>query len=1174
MNLSRSRVLVVPALLLVAAGPLRGEARPEEKPGGPSASAPGPAALTPPEAVRGLIRHDHNEDAERMARELLLTAESTQGRKSLEAAEAIDVLVEALTGGGKAGSAEVVELADRAISIREKALGPNAPNLSTSLAAKGNLLKARGSYAQALPFLERALALRERAYGTDDLRVGQAHNDLAALLLETDLDASETHSREALRIFQATSGPNSIETSDALDVLSVCATDLGRFAEAEELGRRSLRISEDVLGPRSSHAALRHHHLGGSYIVTGDYERAREELEQAASITEEVLGARHPSLVRPLANLAIAEDLLGIPAAAHYERAIALADETMGPDHDVPARVRANYAGYLGDSDILKSRRLLEQALAVLSRTLGPAHPQSLWVTSGLADSAALVGDFPAAERYYEQAITGLEQSADAPSEFLVSALAGLASCRAETGRTAEARALYERALALGEKELGPDHFRVAEILVALGNVLRQQGKLGEAESAYSRSLKIREKALSNSDPAVIETLFALADLKTEKGQLQEAQVLFRRAIAIQEKTRAPNDLRNADGYRKYASFLLRSGSPRAALDAAIKAESISRRHLRSTVASLSERNALSLVAKIPSGLDLAISAATALREPASAKVALDAVVRSRALVLDEMGQRHQTVRAAGDPELSSLFADYAAAKARLANLTVKGEDEKSPEKSRKRLEEARTAKEVAERRLAEKSAEFGRTRAQAGAGFAEVARALPEGGALVAFVRYARHAAIDRSKRNPKPAPPVDSYAAFVLRRGSAAPVLVSLAPASAVDAQVALVRKALGEAAVAAGSASGFAEISYRRAAAVLRDLVWKSLKPHLGTAKNVFLVPDGSLQLVSFAALPEGTDRYLVESGPVLHYLSAERDLVSPALSPGAGLMAAGAPAFDERPLAVPARQADASTRRPPTAVAAAVFRGALSTCRSFDSLKFSDLPSARQEVEEVAAAWRASATRVRGVSRPDGPGSEPLVFSGAAASETAVKTNAPGRRVLHLATHGFFLGDCPSSSGIEAAKPPRAATVFAENPLLLSGIAFAGANQRGAAGSGVDDGILTAEEIATLDLSGVEWAVLSACETGVGELRSGEGLFGLRRAFQVAGARSLILSLWPVEDEASRQWMQALYRNRLARGMTTARSVHAASLGELLKRRASGLSTHPFYWAGFVATGDWR
>jgi CHAT domain-containing protein len=147
-----------------------------------------------------------------------------------------------------------------------------------------------------------------------------------------------------------------------------------------------------------------------------------------------------------------------------------------------------------------------------------------------------------------------------------------------------------------------------------------------------------------------------------------------------------------------------------------------------------------------------------------------------------------------------------------------------------------------------------------------------------------------------------------------------------------------------------------------------------------------------------------------------------------------------------------------------------------------------------------------------------------------------------------------------------------TTAVENPLLLAGLALAGANQRRSSKAEQDDGILTAEEIAGLNLQGTEWAVLSACDTGLGEIRAGEGVFGLRRAFQVAGARTVIMTLWSVEDRSAMQWMRALYEGRLRRGLTTADAVRDASLTR--QRRAHGESDHPFHWAGFVASGDWR
>jgi CHAT domain-containing protein len=205
------------------------------------------------------------------------------------------------------------------------------------------------------------------------------------------------------------------------------------------------------------------------------------------------------------------------------------------------------------------------------------------------------------------------------------------------------------------------------------------------------------------------------------------------------------------------------------------------------------------------------------------------------------------------------------------------------------------------------------------------------------------------------------------------------------------------------------------------------------------------------------------------------------------------------------------------------------------------------------------------------------------TGAEADEQSFKALAPKSSLMHLATHAFFYeGDCASGlseahrmarEGRLAGQEPK--PVLGESPLLLSGLALAGANQRlgGSRCQSCEDGILTAEEIGSLDLSGVGWAVLSSCDTGVGRIEAGEGVLGLRRAFHVAGVKTLIMSLWKVDDESTREWMRYLYEGRL-RGMTTVESVQNASLTLLKQRRARGKSTHPFTWGAFVAAGDWR
>jgi CHAT domain-containing protein len=358
-----------------------------------------------------------------------------------------------------------------------------------------------------------------------------------------------------------------------------------------------------------------------------------------------------------------------------------------------------------------------------------------------------------------------------------------------------------------------------------------------------------------------------------------------------------------------------------------------------------------------------------------------------------------------------------------------------------------------------------------------------------------------------------------------------------------------------------------SSRGSGNLLRKRIWDRVAAQLGDATRVFIVPEGALSLVPFAALPVGRESYLLEAGPVIHYLSAERDLVpSPRTPPlRRGLLALGGPSFDDRSLF----RARAKRTVASNASNMSPIRVSANACGSLQAVSFQPLEGTLQEVRDLVGVWKAnSATESEDVR----------ILVGHDASEARFKREAADGRVLHLATHGFFMsGTCsegPKGTRGIGGLATSGHTPSAANPLLLSGLALAGANRRAFASDDEDDGILTAEEVTSLNLEGVEWAVLSACDTGIGELKTGEGVFGLRRAFQVAGARTVVMSLWSVDDQATRAWMRALYEGRFQRKLSTADAVHAASLAVLRARRAKGQSTLPFYWAAFVAGGDWR
>jgi CHAT domain-containing protein len=354
-------------------------------------------------------------------------------------------------------------------------------------------------------------------------------------------------------------------------------------------------------------------------------------------------------------------------------------------------------------------------------------------------------------------------------------------------------------------------------------------------------------------------------------------------------------------------------------------------------------------------------------------------------------------------------------------------------------------------------------------------------------------------------------------------------------------------------------------------LRPQLWAPLEDSLAGCKTVIIIPDGRLARVPWAALPgRRAGSYLIEDyalaqAPYGQYIA--RLLTEPAPS-GDGLLVVGG--IDYGPQG-----------------------------------KWGYLKGTAAEGEQLE--------KMR-------PGLQTLRLGGAAASKARLQELLPGRRYVHLATHGEFLDDGAGQNrrGLRENDGTAGKAFFevaARNPLVLSMLVLAGANrpaqtnERGLlAGS---DSFLTAEEVMGLDLSGTELVVLSACETGAGKVRTGEGVFSLQRAFHVAGSRAVVASLWQVHDEATQRLMLDFYRNlwqsdrpmgkldalrsaqldmiRFSRFDPSTRTVVDLRGGgrrindpearrkfeeQLARLKDTGQPVPPFYWAGFSMSGDWQ
>ena len=517
-----------------------------------------------------------------------------------------------------------------------------------------------------------------------------------------------------------------------------------------------------------------------------------------------------------------------------------------------------------------------------------------------------------------------------------------------------------------------------------------------------------------------------------------------------------------ADAESGFALTLAKLGNRDTALSSALEAEATGRDHLRLMLRSLPERQALNYAASRPQALNLILSLSSAM--PEAIPVTFDAFIRSRALVLDEIAARQGAVRT--DPARAAL----ASGQQRLANLTVRGPGEMSPQRYTALVDDARRESERAEQALAERSVEFRAERSRAQVGLAEVVASLPSDTVLVSFAKYQR-TVIPTGTPSQSPtgstrlaSPAITSYVAFVVRTNQR-PSVVPLGSARSIDAAVSQWRADIAAEVIGVPATDDTQAVrSSRASGAALRKVIWDPIAVHFAGAARVVIVPDGALSLVPLAALPSGPRSFVIESGPVIHYLSAERDLTLPSKPPDlkGGLLAMGGPAFDR---SVVNRRAD-SPPTPSASLGSPVVRGVGQPCADLQSLKFEPLLGTAREVREVSALWRTS---VEAGTELD----VAQVLVGSAATETSFKADAPRHRVLHVATHGFFLNNAcaPSPSGTRGVGGlVKTAPAVAQNPLLLSGLALAGANRRTQARTDEDDGILTAEEVAMLESAG--------------------------------------------------------------------------------------------------------
>ena len=805
------------------------------------------------------------------------------------------------------------------------------------------------------------------------------------------------------------------------------------------------------------------------------------------------------------------------------ERVVEITEQSLGPENRVTAGVLNNLGNlYLRTGAYTKAEPLLQRALAMHEKVLGVDHPNTAASLNSLGILYLDTGAYTKAEPFWQRALAIHEKVLGAEHPLTAMSLNNLGILYSDTGAYTKAEPLWQRALAIREKALGPDHPDTAASLSSLGMHYSDTGAYAKAEPLLQRALAIHEKVLRAEHPLTAMSLSNLGILYRDTAAYTKAEPLLQRALAIYEKTLGPDHPDTATSLSTLALLTWAADKPGSAITLLKRAQAIREKNRLGFLLSGSEARKQAYMKKLQRDTFSEISMSLAFSDRQAVEVGLSGALQTKGRVLDAMSDSLARLRDSVRSEDRGLLDELATVSQQLSTLTMQGPDNLPFDVYRQRLGDLAARQEKVEMKLSTRSAEFRQQTVPVT--LTAVQQAISPESILIEWFRYRP---FDPKAKDEKTKWGEARYVAYVLRL-EGEPAVVDMGDAGAIDRLVHDFRTALSDP----------RKTFVKEVARELSDKLVRPLRPHLGNAERWLISPDGALNLVPFAALVDETGAYLATKAEIT-YLTSGRDLV--------------------RFIAASHSQGDAVVVADPdygkvTGLVTQADSG-IQPSRSIDldrgGMNFTPLPGTAEEAKILKTLLQID---------------DDHVFLQAKATEARLK-QLHGTRILHIATHGFFLKDNElPAAALRTATFSQAPVPVGENPLLRSGLALAGANLRRSGEQ--EDGILTAAEVAQMDLRGTQLVVLSACETGLGDVQNGEGVYGLRRALVLAGAETQVASLWKVADEATKDVMVEYYR-RLLNGEGRSEALREAQRTMINSKTRS----HPYYWAAFVPIGHW-
>ena len=927
---------------------------------------------------------------------------------------------------------------------------------------------------------------------------------------------------------------------------------MGSYAQAEPLYRQATEIYRQALGEKHPYFATSLNNRALLYQAMGSYIEAEPLYRQATEIRRQALGAEHPDFASSLNNLALLYKAMGSYAQAEplLRQATEIFRQALGAEHPDFASSLNNLAAlYRAMGSYAQAEPLFRQATEIFRQALGAEHPSFAASLSGLAALYHSMGNYAQAEPLCRQVAEINRKALGEEHPDFAASLNDLALLYQAMGDYAQAEPLCRQATEIRRQALGEQHPHFAASLNDLALLYHSMGNYAQAEPLYLQATEIRRQTLGEDHPHFASSLNNLAALYESMGSYAQAEPLYRQATEIRRQTLGEDHPHFAASLNGLAALTITTDRAAEALHLMRQAASIDDRLIGQVFSIGSESQRTAFVKTTQGNLEAFLSLVWGHLPhlPEAVQAALELVLRRKAIGAEVLAAQRDAVLGGKYPHLQPQLHQWSTLRRQIAQKTWAGPGPEGAPAHQRQLAQWHEQREHLEAELARQVPEMNLEQKLHAADRRAVALALPEGVRLVEFVRFDVcdfKAVPARGERQWQPA----RYLAFVLTASNPEVRMIDLGAAAAIDELVELFRAGVSELPESRNMVRRHAApppLSPEQAGQRLRAAVFDPLLDALGAGRRLLLSPDGNLTRLPFAVLPDANGGLLMDAWQ-LSYVNCGRDVLrfgaASSGTPAAALVVTD-PDFD---LAASAAAQPATEEN----------RGRVSRDLPRDRFHFGRLPG----------------TRTEGAAIADLLGVQP--WQDSAAVEGRLKRDCRSPHILHLATHGFFLEDQKHDPNQErrdlglSLGEGRFSGPLPENPLLRSGLALSGANtflRGGALPEEAEDGLLTAEDVSGLDLLATELVVLSACETGLGEVRTGEGVFGLQRAFTLAGAKTLVMSLWSVPDDATRELMEDFYRRILA-GEGRADALRNAQLA--LRRK----HPDPYFWGAFLCQGD--